>query len=84
MPEYAWMCLYKQDSEYDSGPKYTKTMNMTNYWKWQGSQYGSVQRPKYARIWLDRVLNISWLLNMPGFWSVTQGSKYATVWFDMS
>ena len=25
MPEYAWMCLNKQDSEYPSGPKYEQT-----------------------------------------------------------
>ena len=45
------MCLNKQDSEYNSGPKY---MSVT-------------QSSEYARICLDRVLNISWVLNMPGF-----------------
>ena len=24
MPEYVWMCLFKQDSEYVCGPKYAK------------------------------------------------------------
>ena len=41
---------------------------------------------------LGRVLNISCVLNMPGFWirqgfeyaRVTQGSKYATIWLNMS
>ena len=28
MPEYVWMCLNKQDSEYISGPKYDKILNM--------------------------------------------------------
>ena len=33
-----------------------------------GSQYASVtQRSKYARICLDKALNIPWVLNMPGF-----------------
>ena len=31
-------------------------------------QYASAtQRSEYARIRLERVLNISWVLNMPGF-----------------
>ena len=48
--EYAWMCLDKQDSEYASGPKYGKILNMP-----QGSQYRSVPWPfEYARICLDR------------------------------
>ena len=35
---------------------------------WQGSQYASVtQHPEYARIFFDRVSNVSWVLNMPGF-----------------
>ena len=49
---------------------------------------------RYEAYWicLDRVLNISWILNMPGFsiWQgyeyarITQGSKYATVWLNIS
>ena len=55
------MCLYKIDTEYASGTKYVKVLNMTS------SQYTSVtQRSEYARICLDRVLNISWVLNMQG------------------
>ena len=49
-------------------------------------------RSEYARICLDRVLNISWVLNMPGFLirqssqyaRVTQGCKYGTIWLNMS
>ena len=79
MPEYAWMCLDKQDSEYASGPKYAKIVNMAKLWIWQGSQYGSVtQRFEYASVCLDKVLNISWVLNMPGFW-IWQGSEFARV-----
>ena len=45
-----------------------------------------------ARICLDRVLNIFWVVNMPGFWMwqgceyarVTQGSKYVKLWLNMS
>ena len=35
MPEHAWMCLYKQDSEYASGPKYGKILEfgrILNMW----------------------------------------------------
>ena len=42
MPEYAWMCLYKKDSEYASGPKYAIALNMAKFWIWQGSQYANV------------------------------------------
>ena len=56
------MCLNKQDSEYALGPKYGKILNM------QGSQYVSVtQCSEYARICLGRVLNMFWVLNVPGF-----------------
>ena len=56
------MCLNKQNPEYAWGPKYAKILI------WQGSQYASItQCSEYARICLDRVLNISWVLNMPGF-----------------
>ena len=37
MPEYVWMCLNKQDSEYASGPKYAKILNITAFWIWDGS-----------------------------------------------
>ena len=47
---------------------------------------------EYARICLDRVLDIPCVLNMPGFWiwqgseciRVIQGSKYATIWLNLS
>ena len=54
----------------------------------QGSQYASVtQSSGYPRICLGRVMNISWLLNILGFWicqgfeheRVTQCCKYATM-----
>ena len=60
MPEYAWMCLYKQDSEYALGPKYAKILDIAKFWIWKDSQYASVtHRFEHARICLDRVLNIS-------------------------
>ena len=31
MPEYAWMYLNKQDSEYALGPKYAKILNMAGF-----------------------------------------------------
>ena len=36
MPENAWMCPYKQDSEYALG------INMQILWIWQSSEYGRV------------------------------------------
>ena len=53
--------------EYASGPRYAKTLNMKKFWTLQGSQY--------ARTCLDRTLNISWVLNMAGFW-IWQSSGY--------
>ena len=32
MPEYAWMYLYNQVSEYASYPKYGKVLNMPKFW----------------------------------------------------
>ena len=44
-----------------------------------GSQYASVtQRSEYARLSLERLLNISWVQNMPRFW-IWQGSEYEKV-----
>ena len=92
MCKYAWMCLNKQDSEYALGLKYAKILNMAKFWIWQGSQYESItQHSQYARLCLDRVLNISLVLNMPRFWiwqgseyaRVTQGFKYATILLNM-
>ena len=31
MPEYALMCVYKQDSEYASVPKCAKILNMVKF-----------------------------------------------------
>ena len=60
MPEYTWMGPNKQDSEYASGPKYAKILNVDKFWTWQGSQYTSVtQRSEYTKICLDKVLNLS-------------------------
>ena len=60
---------------------------MAKFQIWQGFQYASVtQRSEYARICLDRVLDISHVLNMAGseYARVTQSSKYATTWLNMS
>ena len=62
------MCLYRHYSEYVSGPKCAKTLNIAKFLIWQGSQNASVtQRSNYPRTCLDRVLNISWVLDKPGF-----------------
>ena len=93
MPEYTWMCLNEQDSEY------AWSLNMPIFWIWQSSEYERVLNMKAlhcflnkTKICFERVLNISWVLNMPGFWiwqyseyaRVTHGSKYATTWLNMS
>ena len=53
------MCLYKQNSEYASGPKYVKILNMEKFLILQGSQHASVtQYSEYARICRYRVLSI--------------------------
>ena len=87
------MCLSKHDSEYASGSIHAKLLNMVKLWIWQGSQYASVtQRSEYARICLDRVLNMSWVLNASQLWiwhgseyaGVTQASKYVAIWLNMS
>ena len=77
MPEYAWVFLNKEDSEYAYG-----------IWIWQGSQYASVsQRFEYAKIFLpwqssEYILDSKYasVLNM----KVTQGPKYATIWLNIS
>ena len=42
IPEYAWMCLYKQGSEYALSPKYAEILNMAKFWLWQGAQYANI------------------------------------------
>ena len=90
--ECAWLFLNKQGLEYASIPKYAKILNMSKFWIWQGSLYASVTKVSdYARICLDRVMNISLVLNEPGFWiwqgsenpRVTQGSKFFIIWLNV-
>ena len=60
------MCLSMP--EHALGLKYAKILNVTKFGIWQGSQYGSItQYFEYARICLDRVLNMSCVLNMPQY-----------------
>ena len=81
-----------QDYECASGPKDAKILNMKKFWIWQGSHASVTQGSEYARTCLDIVLSISWVLNMPGCWiwqgseyiRVSQSSKYATIWLNMS
>ena len=87
MPEYAWVFLNKQDSEY-AYTKYAKILNLIKFQIWQGSQYASVsQCSEYARISLARPCSEY----IPGFKyanilnrKVVQGFKYATIWLNMS
>ena len=76
MPEFGWMCLCKYDSEYTSGLKYAKLLNVAKFWIWKGSQYASVTQR--AGECFDKVLKISWVINMPGF-SMCHRSEYAGV-----
>ena len=69
MPEFGWMCLCKYDSEYTSGLKYAKLLNVAKFWIWKGSQYASVTQR--AGECFDKVLKISWvawILNVPLLW----------------
>ena len=66
--KYARIWPNKQDSEYAFSVKYAKIVNTVKFSIWQGSKYMSVtQHSEYSRTWFDRVLNVSWVLNMPGF-----------------
>ena len=68
MPEYVWMCLYKQGSEYTFGPKYAKIRNKAEFWIWHGSQYVSI------------IQHYGCTQNMP--WQASEyilGSKYARI-----
>ena len=68
MSEYARMCLNKQDSEYASGPKYAKILNMA-----QSSEYGRVFNMQV----LHSVLNKSeYALQISEY---MLGSKYARI-----
>ena len=84
IPQYAWICLNKQDSEYALGPKYAKILNMVKFWTWyliafwicqnmlwQSSEY--ISGFKYAR-----------LVNMAGSPWATQSSKYTTIYLNLS
>ena len=64
MPEYAWMCLNKQDSEHASGPKYAKILNMAKFWIRQSSQYASVSQLSEYTLTASKYVGI---LNMAGF-----------------
>ena len=58
---------------------------MSKFWIWQSSEYyASIRQcPEYVRIWLDTVMDISHVLNMPGFW-IYKSPKYATIWLNIT
>lgn len=67
--EYLLICLNKQGSDMP------QVQNMPKFWIWQSPKYYRVlnmrvtqRSDEYARMWLERVLNIYLVLNMPGFW----------------
>ena len=79
-----WICLKFLNAE---------ILNITKFWRKQVFQNASIaQATEYARICIDKGLNISWVLNMPGFWiwkgseyaRIMQDSKYAAIWLNMS
>ena len=59
-------------------PKYAKILNIAMFLIWQGFQYASfTQNLEYARMCLDRVLNIlnmqlHMVLNMPSYGQICQ------------
>ena len=81
------MCLYKQDSEYASGPKYAKILNMEGFSICERyiafSIYQKMPRQSSEYILGSKCTRI---LNMAGsgYARVTQGSKYTTIWLKMS
>ena len=78
------MYLNKQNSEYASGLKYAKILNMLKLWIRQCSKYANVtQRSEYARICLDKVLNISWVQDS-AYARDTQGFKYVWICIKMA
>ena len=89
MPEYAWTCLNKQDSEYTYGSKYSKILNMAKFWIWQGSQYASVTKcSEYARICLawqsSKYISGCEYTSILNLKAGAQGSKFARTWLIMS
>ena len=80
-----WICL--------NMPKWTKFWICRKSEVCQNSEYGKVPKvagfsicERFAAFWFCqnmpwRVLNISWILNMPGFW-ILQGSEYARITQD--
>ena len=61
MPEYAWMCLYKQDSEYTSAPEYAQIRNMAEFS--MPALHSALNMPEYALIEF-----YARTLNMAGLW----------------
>ena len=72
MPEYTWMCLNKQDSEYASGPKYAKYAKILN-------MAGFSICERYTAFWIcqnmprqssEYILGSKYIriLNIAGFW----------------
>ena len=74
MAEYVWMWLNQQ--QYALNPKYDKIMNMVKFSICERSTAISI-----CQNCLERVLNIFWVLNIPGFWilhRVLNMPKYGT------
>ena len=93
-----WICLNMPECAYINRIlNMPQILNMPKFWLWQCCEYGRVlnmwtlhsilSMPEYALT----VVNISWALNMPGFWMTGfwiyksyTGSKYSTIWLNMS
>ena len=71
MPEYAWMCLNKKDSEYALGGG---VVNMPNFWIWHSSGYDRRYTicDRYTAFWISQ--NMSWQSS-----EYILGSKYARI-----
>ena len=98
MPEYAWMCLNKQDSDYVSRPKYAKILNIPKFWIWTGFSICEL----YTAFWIYQ--NMTWqsfeyildskyarILNMPVLYRVVNIPQYdliclnrTGIWLNMS
>ena len=78
--EYTWICLnvpYKTGSEYTSGPKYTRIVNMGEFS--MRALHSVLNIPEYALTEF-----FARILNMAEFWILAQVSKYVSISLNMS
>ena len=85
------MCLNKQYSEYASGPKYAKILNMAKFWTWQGvnmrALHSVLNMPEhdftelwiYLVFWICQVSEYGRVLNMQELRKVLNMPQYGWI-----